>query len=81
MNRNLTAIILIVAAVGIYVTVTQGFMAEAGQVKSVNDQYVSAIANAARLIAVRDQVLKDYNAISDNDRSRLDKMTRFHLSG
>lgn len=74
MNRNLTAFILIVIAVGIYVTVTQGFMAEAGQVKSVNDQYVSAIANAARLIATRDQVLKDYNAISDNDRARLDKM-------
>jgi len=74
MNRNLTAFILAVVAVGIYVTVTQGIMASAGQIKSVNDQYVSAIANATRLIAVRDQVLKDYNAISDNDRARLDKM-------
>ena len=74
MNRNLTAFILIVIAVGIYVTVTQGIIASAQQVKTVNDQYVTAIANAARLVAARDQVLKDYNAISDNDRARLDKM-------
>ena len=74
MNRNLTAFILIVIAVGIYVTVTQGIIASAGQVKTVNDRYVAAIGNAARLVAARDQVLKDYNAISDGDRARLDKM-------
>jgi len=74
MNRNLIAIILIVAAGGIYVTVTEGVLASAQQVKTMNDQYVAAIANANRLVAMRDEVLKEYNAISDADRARLDKM-------
>lgn len=74
MNRNLTAFIMIVIAVGIYLTVTQGLLDQAGQVKTVNDQYSTAIANATRLSAMRQQVLDDYNKISDNDRARLDKM-------
>jgi Tfp pilus assembly protein PilO len=74
MNRNITATILIVLAIGIYFTVTQGIIAEAGSVKAVNDQYISAIANAQKLISVRDQVLKDYNSISQDDRDRLDKI-------
>ncbi|MDE2037744.1 MAG: hypothetical protein KGI69_00770 [Patescibacteria group bacterium] len=74
MNRNLTALILVVLAVGVYFTVTSGMIADAGTVKSVNDQYSSALANAARLIAVRDQVLQQYNNISPTDQARLDKM-------
>jgi len=74
MNRNITAIILIALAAGIYFTVTQSMWADASAVKTVNDQYVSAIANAARLVSVRDKVLQDYNNVSQNDRDRLDKM-------
>lgn len=74
MSRNLTASILIVLALGVYFTVTSGIIADAKAVKSVNDQYASALSNATKLIAVRDQVLKEYKDISDADRSRLDKM-------
>jgi Tfp pilus assembly protein PilO len=74
MNRNITAVILLVLSVGIYFTVTRGIIADAEAVKSVNDQYSSAIANAEQLVKVRDQVNTDYNNISDADRARLDKM-------
>jgi hypothetical protein len=74
MNRNITAIILVVLAIGIYFTVTKGILADAGAVQSVNNQYIAAIASAQKLIAVRDQVLKDYNNISADDRDRLTKM-------
>jgi len=74
MNKNLSALILLILAVGIYFTLTRGMFADAQAVKKINDQYVSAMAHAAQLISVRDQLLKQYNAISDSDRSRLDKM-------
>jgi Tfp pilus assembly protein PilO len=74
MNRNITATILIVLAVGIYATYTRGVWADASAVKSVNDSYSSAIDNAQKLISVRDQVLKSYNNISADDRDRIDKM-------
>lgn len=74
MNRNITAGILIILAVGLYFSLTKGYLAEARAVKAVNDQYASAIDNAARLVSVRDKVLKQYNNISADDRDRLDKM-------
>jgi hypothetical protein len=74
MNRNATATILIVLAIGIYLTVTKGFINDAKAVKAVNDQYKSAIANAEQLIKVREQVLKAYNSLTEEDRERLDKM-------
>ena len=74
MNRNLTAFILIVIAIGIYVTMTQGIIAAGQAVKAVNDQYSSAIGNATRIVAERDQALQSYNAISDSDKARLNKM-------
>ena len=42
--------------------------------RGVNDQYSEAIQNADNLIKVRDQVLRDYNSLSVEDRDRLDKM-------
>ena len=74
MNRNITATILIVLGIGIYLTYTQGVVSDISSVKSVNNQYYSAINSAEKLIAVRDQVLKSYNNISANDRDRIDKM-------
>jgi hypothetical protein len=74
MNRNITAIILIVLAIGTYMTFTRAKLAEVNEVRAVNDQYIAAIGNADQLIKVRDKVLKDYNALSDQDRVRLDKM-------
>lgn len=74
MNKNITATILIVLAVGIYLTFTRGKLAEVTAVRDVNDQYLSAIDNADKLIKVRDAVLKQDRSISDADRDRLDKM-------
>ncbi len=74
MNRNITATILIVLAAGIYLTFTRAKLAEVNAVRGVNDQYLSAIANADKLIKVRDIVLKQDRSISDTDRDRLDKM-------
>lgn len=74
MNRNITAVILIVLSVGIYFTVTQSVWSADKDIKAKNDQYVSAIANAQQLISVRDKVLKAYNDVSQTDRDRLDKM-------
>lgn len=74
MNKNVTATILIVLAAGIYFTFTQAKLAEIKAVRVVNDQYISAIANADELIKVRDSVLKSYNDISTEDRERIDKI-------
>lgn len=74
MNRNITATILVVLAIGTYVTFTRAKLAEVNEVRDVNEQYISALENASRLIKVRDSVLKDYNQIQQSDRERIDKM-------
>jgi len=74
MNRNITATILIILAVGIYFTVIQGQLAGAQTVKAVNEQYISAIQSAQKLIQIRDQVQQNYNNISARDRDNLLKM-------
>ena len=74
MNRNITATILLVLAAGIYFTVTKGMLADAKAVQLVNTQYSSAIDSADQLIKVRDQVLKNYNNLSQDDRERLNKI-------
>lgn len=74
MNRNVTASILLVLAVGIYFTVTSGMIDSAREVKVINDQYTKAIDSASQLVAVRDEITAKYTAISASDRDRLDKM-------
>jgi Tfp pilus assembly protein PilO len=74
MNRNITALILIVLAIGVYFTYTSGQIAVINSIQAENNQYLSAITNAKKLIDLRDSVLKQYNAISDADKSRLDKI-------
>jgi len=74
MNRNATAILLIVLAIGIYLTFTRGLWTEVKAVQEINKQYTTAISNADELIQVRDEVLETYSSLSDKDRERLDKM-------
>lgn len=74
MNRNGTAIILIVLAIGIYVTFTRSLIAEIKAVQVVNNQYKTAISNAEQLISVREKVLEAYNSLTDLDKERLGKM-------
>lgn len=74
MNRNITAIILLVLAIGTYMTFTSAKLAEVRAVQTVNSQYLSAIDSADKLIKVRDSVLQDYNNLTQEERTRLDKM-------
>ena len=74
MNRNLSATILVIMAIGLYFTVTKGVLTEANVIKASNDEYVKAIENAKSLIKVRDKVLADYNKLSVADRAKLDKL-------
>lgn len=74
MSKNITPIILIVLAIGVYFTYTTKKIDELKAIKLVNAGYEQAIANSEKLIKVRDNVLKSYNNISPEDRIRLDKM-------
>ena len=75
MNRNITAIILIAIAIGIYFTYTQGQIYNVDYpLADINQQYVNAIKNANSLKTVREATRKDYNNISLDDRLKLDKM-------
>ncbi len=74
MNRNITATILIILAIGIYYTMTDKILAEANAVREVNAKYQSAIESAKELISKRDQVLSDYNNLSQDDRMKLEQL-------
>ncbi len=74
MNRNITATILIVLAIGLYATVTRAKIDEIKSVQAVNNEYSTALSNADKLIKVRDRVLEDFNKISEDDKTRIDKM-------
>jgi Tfp pilus assembly protein PilO len=74
MNRNITALILIVLAVGVYFTYTSGQITVLKSIQAENNQYLSAINSAEKLIKLRDSVLNQYNSISDVDKARLDKI-------
>ena len=74
MNKNVTAIILIVLGIGVYFTVTQNILDDANVVKEVNKEYLAAIKSADELIKVRDRVLEQWKEISPDDQKNLDKM-------
>ena len=74
MNKNLTPIILIVLALGIYFTFTRVKINELKEIQVVNAQYEQALKNSEELIKIRDQVLAAYNEIDPLDRDRLNKM-------
>jgi Tfp pilus assembly protein PilO len=74
MNRNLTATVLIVLAIGIYFTVTEGMISKAKEVQAINNQYASAIKNAVTLIQLRDKVQNDWKNLSQDEQDRLDRM-------
>ncbi|MDQ5893437.1 MAG: hypothetical protein QG640_449 [Patescibacteria group bacterium] len=74
MNKNVTPIILIILALGIYFTFTRTKLDDLKSIKEVNLQYQQALNNSERLVKLRDSVLKTYNDISPDDRERLEKM-------
>lgn len=74
MNKNATALILIILAIGIYFTFTSNKLDELKEIRAVNSEYQQAINNAERLVKVRDSVLAAYNNISETDKDRLNKL-------
>lgn len=74
MNRNVTPVLLLIIAIGIYFTFTKSKFDEVKAVKAVNADYEQALENAEKLIKVRDQVLKTYNTIDQKDKDRLEKL-------
>ena len=74
MNRNITAIILIILSAGIYFTFTSTRLEELKTIQAVNDKYEQAIKNSEELIKVRDDVNQKYSSISIEDRERLNKL-------
>lgn len=74
MNRNLTATILIIAAIGIYFTITKSMVADAQKVKTDNEKLTMALDSADQIIKARNDVTQQYQQISVDNRTRLDKM-------
>ncbi len=74
MSKNITALILIVLAIGTYFTFTKNKLNELAAIKAVNAEYKTAIDNANRLVAIREKVVKDDINISESDNIRLAKI-------
>ncbi len=74
MNKNVTALILIVLAIGIYFTYTNAQIAQLKSIQAVNNEYQVALNNSADLVRIRDEVLRSFNEISEADRARLNKI-------
>ncbi len=74
MNKNFTALILIVLAIGIYFTFTNTKIEELKAVRSVNADYEKAIRDSEKLIEARDKVVKELQAIPPQDLERLNRI-------
>ncbi len=74
MNKNLTPIILIILAIGIYFTFTRVRLDEIKSIRAVNQVYVQALENSEKLIKVRDAVIANYNKLDIADRENLEKL-------
>ncbi len=74
MNKNLTPIILIVLAIGVYFTFTRIKFDEIKSVRAVNAVYAQALDNSQKLIKVRDNVIANYNKLDIVDRENLEKL-------
>ena len=74
MNRNIIATLMLVLAIGIYLTVTKDVLDQASVEQGVNDQYTSAIAKAEDLLKRRDDISKQFNSVSEDQKAKLDKM-------
>lgn len=74
MNKNIIAIILIIAGAGIYFTLTRPIMAETKDIKATKDQLSTALANVDEIVRVREDIVRKFNAIPESDRTRLDRI-------
>jgi Tfp pilus assembly protein PilO len=74
MNRNSTALILVILSIGIYFTFTSGQLDQSRAIKVINDEYLKALDNANELTKKRESLLKDFAKISPTDEENLNKM-------
>jgi Tfp pilus assembly protein PilO len=74
MNKNAFPIILIILAIAIFYSFTDGRISQLQALQASNSDYLSAINNSVQLITQRDAVLKTYNTISPTDQARLNTM-------
>lgn len=74
MNRNITALILIVLAIGIYFTFTQSQIDTIQVEQATNAKYLEAITNAETLVAQRKKISEDYSNISPAEKDRLERI-------
>jgi Tfp pilus assembly protein PilO len=74
MNSLITPIVLIVLSVGLFFTFTDTQYAKVKELKASNAEYDRAIASANELIAARDKVLAEYNAIPKQNLEKVQKL-------
>ncbi len=74
MNRNITALLLIILAIGIYFMHTQSVFDQTRISRQENDKLQEAIENAKALIEKRKLIEADYKNIAQTDRDKLEKM-------
>lgn len=74
MNKNITPIILLILAIGIYFTFTKNKFDDIKTQQVLNSSYQEALNNSEKLIKLREKVTRDYNDISAENRKNLEKM-------
>lgn len=74
MNRSITAIVLVVIAIGLYFTVTKTVLSDASKVNESNKEYEKALQNVNILLQKSDELNDKYKRLSEEQRERLEKM-------
>lgn len=74
MLRYITPLILIGAAVGVFLLVADPLFTEAKGYRATEQSYNTALANSRQLKAVRDELLVRYNSFTTSDLLRLERM-------
>lgn len=79
MNKFILPGFLIALAMGIFFTYTNKQYAKVKDLRTINAAYEKAIADSVELIKKRDQVVNAYNSISEENRSKLDRILPDHV--
>ncbi len=72
--KNITPFLLIILAIGLFFTYTNGKIRDIQTMRAQNDQYLIAINNSNELISARDKVLATYNTLTVEQKANLNKM-------
>jgi hypothetical protein len=72
--KNITSLILIIIAIGLFFTYTNGEIQGMKAIQTTNASYLTAIQNSKQLISERDSVLATYNTLTDQEKANLNKI-------